>query len=154
MAYRDTVKPWFETGDKPTQAQFYQLFDYLRFLDDAIAMNNIADLVTTLAAKSEKSVTDAFEQGERITFEADGYYDIPAGYLLETAVIIPGSDTNISVGTTFAGNELIDTGAVTNAAGEAFVLNQFAKNTLRIYFTGLNAGSAITFLKRKIKLVA
>lgn len=47
MPLKDTVKPWFETGDYPTQAQFYAFFDSIRWNDEPI---NLADLSATLQA--------------------------------------------------------------------------------------------------------
>ena len=49
---RDTVKPWFETGDFPTQSQFWTLFDYLRFKDEKIGLADLTDqLIAILNAR-------------------------------------------------------------------------------------------------------
>lgn len=42
MANIDSVKPWFETGDFPTQAQFYQWMDWLRWKDETIAFSDLS----------------------------------------------------------------------------------------------------------------
>lgn len=44
MGNKDTSKQWFETGDYPTQAQFYQVFDWLRWKDEGITITDVAAL--------------------------------------------------------------------------------------------------------------
>lgn len=44
MANKDTSKQWFETGDYPTQSQFYQVFDWLRWKDEGITIADVAAL--------------------------------------------------------------------------------------------------------------
>lgn len=155
MGYIDTVKPWFETSDKPTQAQFWQLFAYLRFKDEAIAIADIAGLVSALANKAEKAALESFEQGERIEFNANGFYDIAEGYLLEKIIMLPGSDAAIDIGNTAGTGDIYSSstfGSVVSAAtGEVFVVNLYAKATRRIYFTNVPVGSVIIFLRRKIR---
>ncbi|MGQ0739151.1 MAG: hypothetical protein ACT4OJ_08850, partial [Bacteroidota bacterium] len=82
MANRDTVKPWFETGDKPTQAQFWQFFDWVRFLDDPIAMAEVTGLVNALLGK----VNTSDYEGQLIAYDGPAIYTIPAGYLLEKII--------------------------------------------------------------------
>jgi hypothetical protein len=48
MAFKDNVKPWFETDKYPTQTQFYQKIDWLRWKDELIAEG---DLTPALIAK-------------------------------------------------------------------------------------------------------
>lgn len=82
MAYKDIVKPWFETGDYPTQAQFYQKFDYLRWKDEAIAMDEVTGLPEAINAL-QVPVTEVVSDG------SDIQYTIPVGYILEKVVVIP-----------------------------------------------------------------
>lgn len=49
----DTVKPWFETGDYPTQAQFHQWMEWLRWTDILISEGDLdAGLVAKINAIS------------------------------------------------------------------------------------------------------
>lgn len=41
MANKDTSKGWFETGDYPTQIQFHQVFDWLRWGDVLIGPDDL-----------------------------------------------------------------------------------------------------------------
>jgi hypothetical protein len=58
MAYIDTVKEWFKTGLKPTQAQFWAKFAYLRWKDEKIPVEDIQEIEEILNAKADK---EAFE---------------------------------------------------------------------------------------------
>lgn len=55
---KNTLKNWFKTGLKPTQAQFWAWIDSFRHIDDAIPQSAIENLSTTLNAKAEKSQFD------------------------------------------------------------------------------------------------
>lgn len=46
--FNEQAKPWFETGDYPTEQQFYQVFDWLRWKDEGIGINDVANLQTIL----------------------------------------------------------------------------------------------------------
>lgn len=61
MSFKSTVKAWFETGDIPTQAQFYSKFDYLRWKDEKIPITDIEDIEEILDAKADdQRVTNLF----------------------------------------------------------------------------------------------
>lgn len=59
MALKDTVKEWFKTGLKPTQAQFYSKFDFLRWKDEKIPIADIEEIEGILNAKAENAVVTA-----------------------------------------------------------------------------------------------
>lgn len=48
MGYQDTIKPHFQTGDFPTQVQFYQMFDYLRWKDELIDIPDLSPAIITI----------------------------------------------------------------------------------------------------------
>ncbi|WP_163401400.1 hypothetical protein [Flavobacterium fluviatile] len=56
MAYIDTVKEWFKTGLKPTQAQFWAKFGYLRWKDEKIPVEDIQGIEEILNDKAEAAV--------------------------------------------------------------------------------------------------
>lgn len=147
---RDTIKQWFQTGDYPTQQQFYDWIDSCLFSGE-VAIADIAGLIEALQAKTDKSAFDSYVQGERIAFGGDGFYDIPQGFLLEKAIVLPGADSTIKIGNTNGAEDVLPEIPAAAANGEVLVLNLFAKNTRRIYINGLPANSFIIFLKRLIK---
>ena len=48
MAVKDTVKQYFRTGQLPTQTQFYELFDGVRWKEEKLGITEVTDLVVTL----------------------------------------------------------------------------------------------------------
>jgi hypothetical protein len=154
MSYRDTVKPWFETGDKPTQAQFYALFDHLRFTDDPIAQADISGLIAALILKASQSSLDDFTGGELLIFVADNYYDIPVGYLLEKFIVVPDAGSDIKIGTTVGGDEIAPVETIAGGTGEPYEVNVFAyPGNKRIYFTGIIGNTRVIIFKRMVKLI-
>ncbi|WP_233860983.1 hypothetical protein [Tenacibaculum piscium] len=64
MAFIDNVKPWFKTYLKPTQAQFYRFFEFIRWKDEKIPVNDIAGLNNLLIAKADKQAFNTHLQDE------------------------------------------------------------------------------------------
>lgn len=148
---KDTVKPWFETGDYPTQQQFWDFFDSILWKEEA-QIADVAGLLVALQAKAEKAALDAFQMGERIAFEADGYYDIPQNYLLEKVIVLPGADALVRIGSGETLEDISPEQPVSAANGCVYTLDLYAKaGARRIHFTGLPANSFVIFLKRLIK---
>ena len=58
MGKKDTVKTWFETGDKPTETQFHSFFDSIWFKDENLQIENIENLPQTLINKSDKQTVE------------------------------------------------------------------------------------------------
>ncbi|CAL2108169.1 conserved hypothetical protein [Tenacibaculum sp. 190524A02b] len=56
---RDTVKKWFETGDTPTQFQFWSFIDALRFNDEKVPVNQVNGIDNLLQRKADKAVLEA-----------------------------------------------------------------------------------------------
>lgn len=155
MANRDTVKPWFQTGKKPTQAQFYQLFDWLFFSDDGIAMNAVAGLVATLNGKADQASFNSFYQGELINASANVIYNQLANYLIEKIIIIPGADALVRIGTTNGGEEVMPETQLLAADAGTYVqvLDAFAVANRNLYINGITAGTRIIILKRLLKTI-
>ncbi len=56
MADKNTIKNWFKTNLKPTQAQFWALFDSYRHNDEKIPITAIDDIENILAEKADAEV--------------------------------------------------------------------------------------------------
>ena len=56
MAYKDDSKQWFQTYDFPTQKQFAQVFDWLRWIDQQLQLSDVDGLIEILQNKVDKSV--------------------------------------------------------------------------------------------------
>ena len=146
---RNTIKQWFETGDYPTQQQFWDFIESVLFPGE-VGVNDINGLQGLLQNKGDKAELDSFQQGDRITFNADGFYDIPARYSLDKLIIEPTALINLKVGDTNGGQEIYPQQAV-GVDGEQIVIHKYTKTGKRIYISGITATTDIIFLKRKIK---
>jgi hypothetical protein len=147
---KDQVKPWFAFEKYPTEEQFYDFFDSIIWKGE-VAIEDINGLIDLLQTKVDQSAFDLFQQGQKVAFDADGYFDIPQGYLLEKAIILPGVDANIKIGNAAGADDISPEMLMSAANGEVVVLNLYARAIRRIYFTGITAGSFIIFFNRKIK---
>jgi hypothetical protein len=149
VANKDIAKQWFETGDKPTQAQFWQIFDWLRWADTAIAMDQITGLNTALNSK----VSKADYEGNCIGFNGDSIYEIPGGYLLESIIPYYGSNGSMKLSVVANGDsEVVEVPEVNNGWNNPVVINWFAENNTIMYIAGIPNGSKLVFLTRKIKM--
>lgn len=147
MSFIDDIKPWFETGDYPTQAQFYAMFDKLRWKDEAIAISevtNLTQIINELAQPIQVFVTNA-----------DPYtYIIPVDFLLEKIIIKPVIDTN-GYCTSEGGEDgdivpIDDDNVISAARGATWEVNQLAIGSARnILIQGLPVGTTLVFIKRK-----
>lgn len=148
------LKQWFQTGDKPTQQQFYDFMDSFFHKDDDIAMADVTNLVNTLNAKLDITQFDLFEQGELIAHNTDALFQIPAGYLLEKVLCKLGAPGNIKMshigfGLEDALNEIpVDAGW-----NKPIELNIVAEAALDLYISGVPNNSKLLFIKRKLKMI-
>lgn len=98
------------------------------------------------------STTTTESGGTAVAFEGNGSYEVLAGHLLESVVLLPGSDAAISIGTTLGGSELMPAIDITAADGHLVTLNLFARSGRVVYFTGVPAGSTIVFFTKEVNL--
>jgi hypothetical protein len=142
MALKDNVKPWFETGDYPTQAQFYQFFDNIWFKDEMLAIDNISGLQAILNSLSSGAAPQA------AVLTADGYIEMPAACEVHKIILLAvvGGDS-INIGTTPGGAEIATAVALTSNV-KYRVINDFdLPINGRIYFTGINHSTQIIIYK-------
>lgn len=145
MSFQNDIKPYFETGDFPTQSQFYEAFTKLRWKDELLFIADITDLTTILNGLATPVETFT-------TTAAPLAYTIPAGYLLEDIILKPVADATVrcdNQGTAVPGDVMPDD-AVTAGSGAVWSVKKFAPAALTIVVVGMPAGSKIYFIKRKI----
>lgn len=66
MAYIDTVKGWFNYKDAPSETQFSQTFNWLRWKDEKIPMNDVNGLNEIFVKKADKQAFEAHLRDEDI----------------------------------------------------------------------------------------
>lgn len=88
MAFKDNLKQWFTTGSYPTEAQFAQMFDWLRMQDQQLAIADItglSDIINNLVAVVQKEKITVGNTGKII-------HTIVAGYVLNSISVFPVAD--------------------------------------------------------------
>lgn len=72
---KNTLKNWFKTGLKPTQAQFWASWDSFWHKDESIPISSVENLTTVLNAKAEaaqlSNKQDKLTAGANITIDPD-----------------------------------------------------------------------------------
>lgn len=140
--HKDSVKPWFETGDYPTQAQFYQMFDWLRWTDQLIGVGDLTDeLINIINNANQRKIT----LGAGIILWAAA-----AGTLIEKYLIKDtgaGQAVTVRIGTTVGGNDILDDTVIDTSDSQAGILSSdfYCKAACTIYFT-FTAADASTLL--------
>lgn len=61
MGFLTTAIGWFKKGYKPTEAQFSQVFNWLRWKDESIQSSEVQGLDGILAGKAERSVLNTVQ---------------------------------------------------------------------------------------------
>jgi len=134
------LKAFFETGDKPTQEQFYDWIESYRHVLDKIVF---ADLHPDLQA-----IITAI----RGVLEFDGAvhsWTFPAGTLIDRVVVIDATDVNFSMGTTLGGTNIFDNALVEVADTQTGILTNpyYCVDETTIYWTGNGVNSKVKIYK-------
>lgn len=109
MAYFDTVIQWFKSRMKPTEAQFRQTFEWLRWKDEKIPISEISDLTGILEELANTESTGVFKP-IAVLLSGDGYFDFPAGLMLDKMLVKPTDASEPFFGLTEGGGELYTPG--------------------------------------------
>lgn len=156
----NTLKSWFETGDYPTQAQFWSWLESFWHKDEPIPMTAIAGLATILAGKA--TVQDIANLNQRINeLESiinagkesidqaqDFSYQVPEGMILEKVLIVPTANLSLSIGTSDGGQEITPEQVYPANQPSIINLDWYALTNTDIYFTGVSAQTKFVFYKQ------
>lgn len=161
-----TLKSWFETGDYPTQQQFWDWLDSYRHKSTGVPLEEVTALVVTLQAKADlingkvpvSQLPDAVVSGdlaeliaavEKLTPEdlvaGATTWSVPYDCLIEILLVKDASGIDFKAGTTVGGNELIET----RVDGDSpLAINYPVTEGQTIYFTGVESDTTIKIYKR------
>lgn len=150
MAYVDTVKQWFKTRLKPTQGQFWQTFDWLRWKDEEIAIDSITGLTDILNGKADIGTTGAYKP-IGLQLSGDGTYDFPAGLMLDKIIISPVSSSLIQIGRTLGTGDIFNPiEAIPGGTDYVLTVDLVARAVTTIYFGNVTSQHTILIYTRTL----
>lgn len=109
----DTLKGWFQTGDKPTQQQFYDWLDSFIHKDEGIDIEDIPGLQDALNSKSDNVAVNALRalvQPFRIELEGDDTYEAPPGFLIWKMVVTSDENAYLAIETEYNTGNILPPG--------------------------------------------
>jgi hypothetical protein len=134
------LKSFFETGDKPTQQQFWDWLESFFHKQEGIAISDVTNLQNTLNSKAEGSAINALTP--ILLDEGQSSIEIPAGKYINDIVVIAPTAIYITVGTTNSGTELSEVVSCNND-GTLLGIRKFFKQATTIYFGGVLSNTQI-----------
>lgn len=151
---RNIIKTWFETGDFPTQDQFWSWLDSFWHKDDKLPTSQITGLDDLIAGKATtEQITNLQNQIDQInngptsqTLNENTAYEIPAGKLLEKITVKSTGDLDaFGIGIGNGGYDIIPSMPVASGSIELFTLNIPAEEdaSKTIWFNGITAQTKI-----------
>ena len=142
---KDILKTYFETGDYPTQAQFANLIDSLRNVNDPIALADLAEDVITAINNAASSMGNP----PIVTAPGATTVTIPHGVLIDLILVLNSSGIVFSAGWTNGGTDVVDNYQIPDnqSAINTIIFNKSDEhNTL--YLNGVNSGTIVKLFKR------
>jgi hypothetical protein len=135
MSQRDTSKQWFQEFDMPSESQFSQLLDYLRFKDESLEItevNGLQDALNGIAGNNLK------------TLVSNGSVEISggAGRCLEYIIIHVVNPITLKIGTTPGGDEISQI-EIDNS--QPIVVNRYFQTAGTVYLEGIENGTTIKY---------
>jgi hypothetical protein len=128
---RDLIKTWFETGDFPTQQQFWDAWDSYWHKEDAIpiaAVSGLADILYTIPVNTNQIINGSIS--------GTGTVALPAGKLVYgLAVFAADGDGDILLGTNAGGADWATIGVLASDDSMFEILNKYRTTPTTIHFT-------------------
>lgn len=149
MAFIDTVNQWFETGDYPTQAQFWQKHAWLRWKDELLEITDVEGLQVLINSIIKINDVKA-NYSQLLSLSTDGQFAMPSGLIITGIVVDCATDFNLSIGTTPGGNDIINALPITGGTQELITMGIYAKADKTIYISGITASTDFIILKNSL----
>jgi len=129
---RDQLKQWFETGDYPTQQQFWDWIDSFILNTDSIPLATINGLVDILNNKQDKITPHVI-----LLQPGTASWNVPAGTLVEKIWFQLTTTTNISVGTSLGADDVYEQGGPDSQGNIFFAGDKPFREAATLYFNGI-----------------
>lgn len=136
---RTTLKSWFETGDKPTQQQFWDWIDSFFHLTDPIAQSSVTGLTAALNEKASQASVDALApvildgSGSTVNYSSGGGRILHKVRIKSTSAI-----TSLNIGTSVGGSQILAAENVAANNASIITLDFDIESATTIYFSGLS----------------
>ena len=138
-----TIKSWFQTGDKPTQAQFWDWLESFIHKDDPITTSQVTGLNTTLSTLATQASVDALK-GTVLSASASTFStSIAAGTILHVLRIKSTSAITFNLGTSVGGSQILAAESLGVGEVGVYTLDRDFETLQTIYFSGLAGTTSI-----------
>ncbi len=151
MANKETAKGWFLRGLKPLASQFAQIFDWIRWKDESIAVSDVEDLTDILVHKAETSTINNLllllpdVQNKSAAFT----YALTAGVNLEKLWFKSSGSGTLKMGTAIGVYDILNGIDYVAGTGSGIIdINQFDTIDRTVYISGINSDTLFYFFKR------
>ncbi len=141
---KDQLKQYFETLDRPTQQQFFNLIESLRHENDKIDIDDLEANLKTIIQNIQPPSNNNVE----VLAAGTTYYDLPSGVdIWKFKVFTESEEIVFKIGTTNGGNDVLDVMELP-ANSIAFINVDIGyRIDKRIYFGGVVADTVIKIFK-------
>ena len=145
LSLRDTAKQWFQSGDKPTQSQFWQFLDSIWFKDELLQISNIDGLTPIINALANPLTSYTKNTSAGTTWPLT----VEPGFMVEFIIPIPQSDRLSTL--TIDGVDKFTDGALPALKGDTWPLFLSATDgQIHIEISDLPENTKIIVISRKI----
>lgn len=127
------IKAIFETGDKPTQAQFADTWDSFFHKDDAVPPASVAGVEPIVLATTSTTASQAIGAGKMVT---------------HIIVEVGSASQNMNVGTTANGSNIVDAEPLLPGTEVVIARDIYFKNAATLHFSQLSGTNTIKIYTR------
>lgn len=136
----NTIKSWFETGDKPTQNQFWDWLESFVHKNDSVPMSQVSGLNAALTALATQTSVDALKAIVVTTSASSISVSLPAGTILNKIRVKSNSAQTLNCGTSVGGSQILAAESLNANQVGLYVVDIDVESAMTIYFSAL-AGS-------------
>lgn len=139
----NTIKSWFETGDKPTQGQFWDAFDSFFHKNDSIPQSQVVGLETALSGLATVESVAALKAITLVTGLSAVSINIPAGTILHKIRVKSSAGFTYNLGTSAGGGQIVQGQTVVANTVDIATIDFDVENLTTIHFSGLSGSTTI-----------
>ncbi len=138
-----TIKSWFETGDKPTQTQFWDWIDSFRHKNDPVAMGDVAGLDAALSGLASQASLDALKAVSIDTALTTATQMIPAGTIINKVRVKSDSAITFNLGTSPGGSQILSGESLPGGQFGIYSVDFDCESLTTVHFSGLAGNTNI-----------